>query len=252
ARSHKDLAGCVKEAVSFLPGQDAEDAHGHGTHCAGVIAGPEKPEAGPRYGVAPAAELYVARVLDRTGRGREGQVLQGLDWALAQGCLVVAMPFGAPPLGNLQAFHEEVGERARRKHNALLFAAAGGHSNRQVQNVQPVAVPASTVSVIGLGAVRQNLQVANFSNGGRPRGAGSVDLVGPGINIRSAWMEPMTYHVISGTSCATAFAAGIAALVAEALGPDASAGQVLARMLMGARPLDQASRDVGKGLVQAI
>ncbi len=45
----------------FLGGPDAVDRFGHGTHCAGSLAGPLRPRAGRRYGVAPDVRLLIGK-----------------------------------------------------------------------------------------------------------------------------------------------------------------------------------------------
>ena len=71
---HPDFAGRAVAAQSFIEGHSALDANGHGTFCAGVACGPERPADGPRYGVASAAELFIAKVLDDNAGGTDGNV----------------------------------------------------------------------------------------------------------------------------------------------------------------------------------
>ena len=77
---------------------DAEDAFGHGTHIAGLIAGPE--------GVAPEADLVVLRVLDSEGAGRLSNVLVAIDWVISHkdeyGIKVVNMSMGYAPRMSLR------------------------------------------------------------------------------------------------------------------------------------------------------
>jgi subtilisin family serine protease len=228
---------------------------GHGTHVGAIIAGPVKPSQGPRYGVAPDAELYVARVLRRQGGGAEGDVLLGIEWALQQKCRVIALPFGMhADTRAIRAFYREVGARARRG-NGLLLAAAGNRSNRPAGRVLPASVPAGCTSILGVGAVDARLQVAAFSDG-TAGPAGGVDLVAPGVDVWSAWAGNLPYRRTSGTSAAVAFTAGVAALIVEAerhgdAGADLSADGLARRLVQGARRLPAPSGEVGHGLVQA-
>ncbi len=79
---------------------------------------------------------------------------------------------------------------------------------------------------------------------------GQVDVAAPGVSIRSAWPAPELYNVISGTSMATPFIAGIAALHAQA-NPDARGHSLLNLIVQNTRRLELPSRDVGSGLIQA-
>jgi subtilisin family serine protease len=90
-----ELMARVTDSRSFVPSASAHDGHGHGTHCAGIVCGPARPAHGPRFGVAPAAELLVGKVLDDDGSGPERQILAGLDWAVASGVHVVSMSLGS-------------------------------------------------------------------------------------------------------------------------------------------------------------
>jgi subtilisin family serine protease len=72
--SHLALAGKVVANVSFVTGDPStEDAFGHGTHVAGIIAGSSGPAVGvtPLYtgGIAPGAQLVNVRVLGADGAG---------------------------------------------------------------------------------------------------------------------------------------------------------------------------------------
>jgi subtilisin family serine protease len=251
--NHPDFPEARAQAAeSFVPGEGVQDEHGHGTYCAGIVCGPKRPAGGgPRYGIAPEAQLSVGKVLDRRGQGAEWGIVAGINWALRRKCRVILLPLGMAPRGpRPELFYALVSRRAGRQ-NSILIAAAGGHSNRAEGNVQPVAVPANGGDVVGVGAVGPDLEVANFSNGGVLPAAGGIDVVGPGVNVRSAWLDALKTRTISGTSAAAAFTAGVAALTAQALGRNPSARDILNTVLLTARPLPQPSTDVGKGLLQA-
>lgn len=250
-RDHPDFAGRDVVMQSFVEGAPTTDANGHGTFCAGVACGPRQPAHAPRYGVACDADLHVARILDDRATGTDGAILAGIDWAVRQQCAVISLSIGAavteadpyPPL------YEEVAARALAA-GSVLVAPAGNQSQRP-EWVAPVDYPANCPSVVAVGAVDTRLEVAAFSNGGVRCAAGQVDLVAPGIAILSAAPGPTPYQTASGTSMATPFVAGIAALIAEA-DPDARGPALRSRLLATARRLPASSRDVGNGLVRAL
>jgi subtilisin family serine protease len=244
---HPDFAGRVAASQSFVPTEPVQDTHGHGTHCCGTVAGPLNSGGETRYGVAPDSALHVGKVMG-AGGGGEGLLLQGIAWALANGCRVVSMSLGAPTLPN-EAFNPVVEEAARRatEQGALLVAAAGNDSDRSRGVIKPVSRPANTPSMMAVAALDASLQIGGFSNAGlSPQG--QVDIAGPGVRIYSSWPQPAKYRAISGTSMAAPHVAGVAALLAEA-NPDARGADLWTMLSRGARRLPLASSDVGVGLV---
>ena len=247
---HPDFVDRAILSRSFLAGLSCEDGNGHGTSCAGVACGPAQPSAGPRYGIACAADLCIARVLDENACGTDGGVLAGIDWAVRNECAVVCLSVGAPvQIGDpCHSLYEEIAARALRA-GSFLIAPAGNTSQRP-DTVAPVEHPANCPSILAVGAVDEHLAVAPFSNGGLNRGDGNVDIVAPGIAIASAAPRPTLYQSGSGTSMAAPFVAGIAALLAEAQ-PQARGAALRALLLERILPLPAPTCDVGAGLVQA-
>ena len=233
--AHPDLARRIAATTSLVPGEDAQDVQGHGTHCAGTACGD------PSYGVATGAALYAAKVLDRDGRGREADVLAGLEWAVEQGCRVVSMSLSSPgDDGYSQVFEQVAAELL--DEGVVLVAAAGNESDRP-RRVAPVGRPAGCPSVVAVGAVARGLSLAPFSNGGP-----QLDLVGPGVEVLSAWPGGGR-RLLDGTSMATPHVAGVVACLLQQT-PDAPARDVVARLLGTATPLDGPREGVGVGLVQ--
>ncbi len=248
--AHPDFAGRQVQGASFVPGEDAQDYQGHGTHCAGTAAGPGATDSHPRYGVATAADIYVGKVLGSSG-GREGWVLAGMDWAIRQGCEVVSMSLGRTvQIGEPHdPIYEQVGLRALDR-GTLIVAAAGNDSSRHRGRVRPVNAPANAPSILAVGAIDDRGRVADFSNGGINGDGGEVNLCAPGVDVVSAYPMPQRYARLSGTSMATPHVAGVAAMFAEA------DSRLRGRALWEA--LRRSARDIGlpieaggSGLVQA-
>ncbi len=247
--THPDFLGRQITSKSFVEGEEVQDRHGHGTHCVGTACGPKNPRVLPRYGVAYNSEIFVGKVLSNQGSGTDSQILQGIEWAIANGCHIISMSLGSPSrLGEaFSPIYEAVAQRALQR-GTLIVAAAGNESNRP-NNINPVARPANCPSILAVAAVDVEEQIARFSNRGLNPNGGQVDIAGPGVAVRSSWLMPIQYRTINGTSMATPHVAGIAALHAEV---SAVRGQELWNLLTrSARRLSLPSVDVGAGLVQA-
>jgi len=247
---HPDFADRTIVAQSFVAGVPVNDVNGHGTFCAGIACGPRVPSQGPRYGVAPAADLCIAKVLNDDAGGIDGNVLAGIEWAVRNDCAVICLSLGSPvALGDsYPEVYEHVAARALAA-GSMLIAPAGNESQRP-DTIAPVEHPANCPSVVAIGALDRRLAVASFSNGGLNPDGGEIDLAAPGICIASAAPRPVLYQTGSGTSMAAPFAAGIAALLAEAelFARGARLRDLLLKSFMA---LPDPPRDVGAGLVQA-
>ncbi|HXY96899.1 MAG TPA: S8 family serine peptidase [Steroidobacteraceae bacterium] len=248
--THPDFSSRTIVSKSFAGELPVDDRNGHGTLCAGIACGPQQPAHAPRYGVAPAADLYIARVLDDNAGGTDGQVLAGIDWAVRYRCTIVSMSIGTPVAvgDSYPKVYEQAAARALAQ-GTLLIAPAGNSSQRP-DCIEPVEHPANCPSILAVAAVDQTLAVAPFSNGGLNPDGGDVGLAAPGIAIASASPRPALYQTSSGTSMAAPFVAGIAALIAEA-DRNARGAALRAALLRALRPLAAPARDVGAGLVQA-
>jgi subtilisin family serine protease len=250
--THPDFADRTVVSQSFVQGEEAQDGHGHGTHCVGTSCGPREvagDAAGPGYGVAYKSDIYVGKVLSNRGSGADGGILSGIDWAITNGCSVVSMSLGAPtqPGQAYSRTFERVATRALEK-GTLIIAAAGNESDRRVGRINPVGHPANCPSIMAISAIDVARQLAWFSCG-TVDAIGAIDLTGPGFDVYSSWPMPLRYKRISGTSMATPHAAGIASLMAQATG--ARGLELWARLSQLARRLPLPATDVGAGLVQA-
>jgi Subtilase family/Peptidase inhibitor I9 len=206
---HADFGGRVAGGFNAFADGGTADCNGHGTHVAGVVGG-------STYGVAKSATLVPVRVLDCNGSGSVSTLLAGLDWVLqdhAQSLrpAVVNMSLAGDASSALDA---EVNNLLSA---GLTTVVAAGNDNKDACSTSPARVPGA----LTVGASTEVDQRAAFSNYG-----GCVDLFAPGSNIRSDWYNsPTATAVSSGTSEASPFVAGVAALYLEKY-PDASPGAV--------------------------
>jgi hypothetical protein len=145
-----------------------------------------------------------------------------------------------------------------RRRGALLIAASGNESRRNVNPIFTVAVapPAAADGFISVGAVSRNndaaspFAVARFSNTG-------CALAAPGVDILSAERGGDLIEM-SGTSMATPHVAGVVALWIQKLFPDPNqrfdtwASDVRRDVESNARKIATLTRnDIGIGVIQA-
>ena len=74
--NHSDLGSRLGAGWSAYNDSSHQDCHGHGTYCAGVVAG-------QHTGVAKGATIHSVRVLDCDGTGQLSNVVAGIEWMLA-------------------------------------------------------------------------------------------------------------------------------------------------------------------------
>jgi subtilisin family serine protease len=194
---HPDLQANIKGGFNAInPLKSANDDNGHGTHVAGIIAALNNSIG--VVGVGPNINLYAIKVLNASGSGYLSDVIEGLDWAVANGMQVVNMSLGTSQ--DVQSFHDAI----LRAYNAgVTIVAAAGNSGGAV------SYPAAYPEVIAVSATDQNDQIASFSSRGP-----EVDLAAPGVNIYSTY-KGQSYATLSGTSMAAPHVSGAAALIID-------------------------------------
>ncbi len=196
--NHPDLDGQIVLAKDFTNSRSGhDDRNGHGTHCGGIIAGSDN-ETGI-VGVAPECKLLVGKVLDDSGSGGSTGIANGIRWAVDNGAQVVSMSLGSP--GPSSVIHAAVKEAVSK--GVLVIAAAGN------EGTAGTGYPGSHPECVSVGAFDQTGAIAGFSSRGK------VDVSAPGVQILST-VPGSKYAKMSGTSMATPYVAGVAALVVGA------------------------------------
>ncbi len=222
------------------------DDHGHGTHCAGTVAGDGT--AGSQTGMAPDATIMALKVLSSGGNGNESAVWAAIQFAIDNGCDVISMSIGWTFSSNPDRLSW------RNAHNTalaagMIAAVAAGNEGDALgsypipNNVRtpgdcppPWTNPQQTLtggnsSVVCVGATDINDASASFTSRGPVTwssvspfndypynpGIGLIrpDVSAPGVNIKSLDYSSNTGYADgwNGTSMATPAVAGTMALM---------------------------------------
>jgi subtilase family protein len=233
--AHPDLAGAVASAFDMVGGDDATPDF-HGTAIAGIIR-----SRGVVDGVAPQSDLMAVRAF-RTRPGAPPEtttelLLGAIDWAIAHGARVINMSFVGPRNGQL----EELLKAAQRK--GIVLVAAAGNAGPKA----PPAFPAAFPGVIAVTAVDADDHIYPHANRGS-----YIAVAAPGVDVLAP-VEGGKHELLSGTSFATAYVSGIAALLLER-DPSMDAAMVARLIAAGADDLGAPGRDdnFGAGRVNAL
>ena len=228
-RSHPEFAGrvsnCVESTSLLLMNggikAGCDDQNGHGTQVAGILAATANNGTGVA-GVAFNSPIGVCRALeDGLARGATSNVVNCLDWLASKGAKVISMSFGGP---SSTALYDAIKRAWNSGTGAVLLAAAGNDGG------SGVLYPAGYSQVVSVAATDQN-----DAWGGSNRNA-DVEVAAPGVDILSTALGGGYTHG-SGTSAATPFAAGVAAVMRQEY-PGATAAQIR-------NGLDYATVDLG-------
>ncbi|WP_419706950.1 S8 family serine peptidase [Promicromonospora sp. NFX87] len=238
--THPDLDEAVVGERDFSGKGDVADGDGHGTHVASILAGSGEASDGANKGVAPDADLLVGKVLDDNGDGTLSGVIEGMEWAAAEGADVVNMSLGSlffdVPSPDAVAVDE-----LTEQYGTLFVVSAGNYGELGQGSVGSPGIAAKALTV---GAVDDADEVTVYSSrGGADAGLLKPDVVAPGDGIVAARAAGTTagdvvddLHVaLSGTSMAAPHVAGAAAVLKQAR-PDLSNTALKSALMGSAEP----------------
>jgi subtilisin family serine protease len=188
---------------NFVAGTNSpQDDDGHGTHCSGIVLGTSQditasPIAAARVRIMP------LKFLDSTGSGSTSDAIKAIYYAVNNGAKVLSNSWGGGGYSS-----SLVTAIAYANDNKVAFVAAAG--NASSNNDSTPTYPANYVvpNMISVAATSDSDAFASFSN----FGITTVNLGSPGVSIWSTYKNN-GYARASGTSMATPFVAGIAALI---------------------------------------
>lgn len=235
---HNDLAIPEQEYDFVDSDYQAEDVNGHGTAVAGIISSMAEDLAFVKgnSGVAPRASLLIAKVFGEDGLASGSTIAAALDWCASNNAHVINMSLGHGGFTNscdsdfTALFSNQTADLG-----IVVVAASGndGFSDR-------VSSPACGSKVVGVGSVNKQDMKSGFSNAGS-----QVDLTAPGENIITTNYNG-GYSSFSGTSAATPFVAGAAALL-KSMQENPSAYRIKEALIRNAKDLGASGKDYSFG-----
>lgn len=182
-----------------------KDNHGHGTHIAGIVGANGGPSGDGLFGVAPKVKIMALKYFDPQSRGGDNlkNTIRAIHYAIKNGARIINYSGGG-----LEPNDDEFKAIKEARDKGILFVAAAGNerSNSDLNHYYPANY--SLDNIISVTAVNTETQILKTSN----FGASSVNIAAPGEDIKSTLPESK-HGKMTGTSQATAFVTGVAALV---------------------------------------
>jgi subtilisin family serine protease len=188
---HPELAGKILDAKSFVGGS-VQDTLGHGTFVSGLIAAGVDNGIGIA-GLAPSAQLLVAKVVTRSRTIPVEAEAKAIRWAVDNGARVINMSLGGirDPLSPSHDTYSrlEADAVAYAVSNGVVVVAAVGNSDDAPASPWRFAsYPSALPHVLGVSALNDTGGVPKFSN----RDAVYNDISAPGVEILSILPRPLT------------------------------------------------------------
>lgn len=183
------------------------DNHGHGTHIAGII-GARSGNSFGISGVAPNVSLMVLKYYDPKASNSNNlkNTVQAIRYAIKMKANIINYSGGGTDYSAEEFAAVKEAEKA-----GILFVAAAGNEKSNSDETGKHYYPADydLSNIISVTAVNKDeTKVLPSSN----YGVRTVDLAAPGENIYST-LPNNTFGMMTGTSQATAFVSGVAALI---------------------------------------
>ncbi len=219
---------------------DPMDDNGHGTHCSGIVGAEGNNDEGIA-GINWKVEIMPLKFMGRGGFGTTKDAIEAINYAIDRkqngvNVRVINASWGS----TMRSKALEDAIRAAGEAGILFVAAAG---NNGTSNDRSPHYPSNydLPNVISVAALDRSDNLASFSNFGTK----TVHIAAPGRDILSTWLGD-NYREASGTSMATPYVAGVAALIL-ASEPKLSVEKLRERVLKSIDKLDTLDGKVESG-----
>ena len=220
-----------------------DDRDSHGTHVAGIIAAEHSDTSVVHtypQGVAPKAKILPLKFISSEG-GSLGDAIRAIDYAILRGAKIINASWGGASCSQL------LGQKIKElESHGILFVTAAGNQSLNIDDdpEYPASYNLNNQLTIGSTGILDNM--ASHSNFGDL----SVHLFAPGFSILSTvpdeWTGPNYGQArYTGTSMATPFVAGTAALL-WSYRPQASLQQIK-QAIFRSVDVDESYRNLSQG-----
>jgi thermitase len=172
---------------------DLTDRHGHGTHVAGII-----------QGSAPKVKLMILKYYDSkaTGAANLLNTVKAIQYATKMKARIINYSGGGT-----DKYREEEQALQRAQAQKILVVAAAGNERNNSDIIHFYPADYGYANIVSVTAIDENQRVLSSSN----YGIKTVDIAAPGKDIYST-LPGGKFGTMTGTSQATAFVTGAAAL----------------------------------------
>jgi subtilisin family serine protease len=220
--------------------KDPMDDNGHGTHCAGII-GAEGDNGEGIAGVNWKVRIMPLKFLGRGGFGSVDDAIEAINYAIDRKEHGVNVRIISASWGSTQK-SRALGDVIKAAGDAgILFVAAAGNDSSDNDRRPHYPSNYDLPNVVSVAALDRNDNLAGFSN----YGVKTVHVAAPGKDILSTWLNN-DYREASGTSMATPYVSGVAALIV-ANEPGISVVKLKNRLLSSVDKIDSLSGKVASG-----
>lgn len=180
------------------------DNHGHGTHIAGIV-GAEAGNGVGISGISPEVSLMILKYYDPKVPNTDNlkNTVAAINYAVKMGAQIINYSGGGTEYSK-----EEYDAIQKAQKAGILFVAAAGNERSNSDKFHYYPADYELSNIISVTAVDPSVQVLASSN----YGIKTVHIAAPGQNILSL-LPNNAYGYMTGTSQATAFVTGAAALV---------------------------------------
>lgn len=197
------------------------DVNRHGTHIAGIVGARAGSSSG-YSGICPGVKLMSLRYFDQNASGIQNlqNTVRSIEYAVANGADIINYSGGGAEFSRAEMMALKKAERK----GILVVAAAGNERSNADKNLYfPAAYKLNNIfSVTALNRQGRILPSSNW-------GVEKVHIAAPGNSILST-LPGGSYGVMTGTSQATAFVSGIAALMLS-VNPSLTVKQIKDRII---------------------